>query len=250
MSTARPTDNDADRERDRWTRSRIRTAFVAVVEAFDDATNLAVIRHKRRAVLTPAGRVVDPPKRITEVPVAWPRFGGMEIRGELVAGDVVLIVVSDRELAPQLAQAGQLIDGAELRMHDDNDAIALPIGFSLGDKPMPAAGGVVRIGREDGLATLLLSRDPQGQAPAVRLVTDGAEVLLDGGQIKVQASAVRLGQDLPAIAKAVARDGDSVTRSAAFEVWQQAVSAAAFVAPLPPGPLGDVVATSTDVEAT
>jgi protein gp138 len=136
------------------------------------------------------------PPALPAVPVLWPSWGPIRLRGQLAAGDEVVLLVADRAIDRMLTQgvAGELDSD---RVHHIHDAIALPYAWS--DAALLARAG--------NLTTLQLGR-PDG--------TQGLELSIDGTSIRLDAAAlVRLGTLAGATHPAVLGD-DLVTALAAF----------------------------------
>ena len=127
-----------------------------------------------------AGRVFEAPP-LRDLPVAWPRGGGWIQRGELQQGDLCLLIVSDRELGPQLlGPNGQPVDGLSRRMHELSDGIVVPLGLSVPGAVIAPSGGRPLIGREDGSVGIRFSLDDlEVEAPAIKL---GAGAQLDAAR--------------------------------------------------------------------
>jgi hypothetical protein len=146
----RPSQRDAEQAEQDFIAHAVRTTIPVIVESYDDVRNVATVRLRRNPI-DDQGRVfVAPPLR--DLPVAWPRGGGwIGFRGELAPGDLCLLLVSDRELAPQLlGPNGQPVSGTSRRMHELSDGIVVPLGLSVPGATIAPAAGRPLIGREDG----------------------------------------------------------------------------------------------------
>jgi hypothetical protein len=104
---------------------------------------------------------------VTNVPVVWPGAGGFRLTFPIAAGDIVLLVFSDRSLDVWLAKGGE-VDPADPRRHALSDAVAIP-----GIRPF--------------------------SAPWTGAASDGATLGKDGGtQVKVTNGVIELdGADEP-----------------------------------------------------
>lgn len=110
---------------------------------------------------------VQTPVVVSKIPVAWPRWGGYVFRIPPSEGDLVTLLVSDRDLDEWLSGQGQPVEPQDPRAHDLDDAVALP-GITTWGNPAPGAGdGDLFLGRED-------------QSTGVR-ITPGGELRLDAG---------------------------------------------------------------------
>lgn len=189
MAGPRPQQRDAEDTEHVYLRSLIRTTIPVIVVAYDDVQNLATVRLRRNPI-DERGRAYEAPL-LRDLPVAWPRGGGVIWRGSLLPGDLCLLLVSDRELAPQLlGPYGQPISGQTRRQHEVGDGIVVPLGLStVGDTIAPGAGSLV-VGREDGTATIKLG-----------LTAPTAEI--EAAQIKLGATATQSVAQAEALVAAV-----------------------------------------------
>lgn len=155
-----------------------------------------------RARVQPAQRGGDAagaktlPPVLPAVPVLWPSWGPIRLRGQLRAGDEVVLLISDRAIDRMLTQGvtGELESD---RLHHFHDAVALPYAWS--DAALVARAGsftTLELGRPDGTQGLTLS-------------IDGTTIALDA------AASVRLGSLVGATHPAVLGD-DLVAALAAF----------------------------------
>jgi len=100
-------------------------------------------------------RVTKPMPVIAKVPVAFHRFGGFTLRMPISVGDIVGLLVSDRELENWLgiaagASRAQTVEPRSGRMHAIDDAVAYP-GITPFSQPISDVGdGDLVLGREDG----------------------------------------------------------------------------------------------------
>lgn len=172
---ARPTQRSADDAHDLALRALVRTTVPAIVESYDDARNVATVRLRRNPV-DERGRPFEAPP-LRDLPVAWPSGGGWLLgRGSLLTNDLVLLLVSDRELGPQiLGPTGVPVSGESRRMHDLSDAIVLPLGLTIPTSPIPpgppplGAGSAI-VGRGDGTVGLYMTpADAEVEAPTIRV---------------------------------------------------------------------------------
>lgn len=114
---------------------------------------------------------------VHNVPVQFMRWGGFVIRcpiqpqDETHAGDVVALLVADRDLDAWLAGDGSPAAPDTARLHDLSDAFAIPGFYPLSMTLPGLADGNLVIGREDGSAELSISA-------AGLVVVEGAEVKL------------------------------------------------------------------------
>ena len=105
--------------------------------------------------------------------------------------------------------------------------------MSNGRRPGPlGAGETARVGRKDGSSTV---------------------IIMDSGQLRVQSDDVRLGSST-GLPLAVARHTDDVVAAATLFAWGAAIAASPAAVPNPwvqgVTPVGDIKASSTEVEST
>jgi len=168
------------------------------------------------------GVAVDLPQ-IPNVPIIWPRGGGAVITFPIAVGDFVLLKFSDRSIA-RFRDDGSEGDPQSFRAHDLSDAMALPTGL------WPDASAI-----SADSSHLVITKPSSGK------------VLLGAGTGT----------------EAVVRNGDPVNMTAGgaagWAVWAALVNAAVLTmstslgAPITlalPSASPEVVATSTDVEAS
>lgn len=96
--------------------------------------------------------VVDGYPILRQVPVSFPRWGGYVIRFPIQVDDVVILLISDREIERWLAgtEPTTLVEPRGYRVGALDDAIAFP-GISPWAKPIDGlADGELVVGREDG----------------------------------------------------------------------------------------------------
>jgi hypothetical protein len=176
----RPEQRDAERAEHRYIWAKIRTNVPVIVVSYDDAKNTATVR-LRRNPRDSRGHVFEAPL-LRDMPVAWPRGGGIIQRGELEPGDLCILLVSDRELGPQLlGPNGQPVDGESYeRMHELSDGFVVPIGLSVPGATIAPAAGRTLYGREDGTVGIRMSKtDLEVDAPAIKI---GKNAILDAAR--------------------------------------------------------------------
>lgn len=104
---------------------------------------------------TATGEVISAPP-ISDVPVLFPRGGGFAFTLPLAAGDVGLLLCSDRSLDRWLEQGG-VVDPQSRRHHSLTDALFLPGLHHWGDPIDTADAGSLVIAKEDGSIRLILT---------------------------------------------------------------------------------------------
>lgn len=232
MSKTQPTQIEALDALARDVRQRTRTATPGIVVAYDPVRNVAQIQPAIGGTDVGSGLPITLPI-LPDVPVMWPRGAGVTIRGELLPGDSVLLLVSDRAIDDWIALGGT-VPGRAARMHSLADAVALPM-LSPSTSPLPASAGRLYIGRDDGTATITITL-PAGGAPVVT----------------IDAPLINLGA---AAALGNARVTDPVAAATTMAAWiasaQTVLAGAAALltlpAPTPPTDFGVIQSGSTKV---
>lgn len=169
MAAPRTQQSTAEDTEHAYVWAAVRTIVPVFVKIYDDVRNVATVSLIRQP-LDERGRPIIAPTLI-DLPVAWPRGGGWIYRGFLQPGDLCLLLVSDRELAPQLlGPTGIPLPGSTRRMHDLSDGIVIPLGLSTATNPITPSAGVPLIGREDGsVAIKFTPADMTLEAPLIKL---------------------------------------------------------------------------------
>lgn len=106
---------------------RVAVAIPGVVESYANgtATVRPGVRRLTVDLLDPEGQVTEDLPAIPDVPVCWPRGRNFQIVGTLSAGDPVLLVCCDRDVASWRA-SGAVSDPLDARHHDWSHAVAIP----------------------------------------------------------------------------------------------------------------------------
>lgn len=195
-----------------------RTCTPVEVQSYDATSQRATVVPllKRK---TAAGEVIES-KPVANVPVLHLRAGGFCITLPVAAGDVGLLLCSDRSLDLWKEQGGK-VDPQSGRHHSMDDGVFLPGLHHWGDPVQQSSSSSLIIGAEDGLPLLRMT-------PA--------------GEVKITATAVRLGDPdaTAALALATLVDARLTTLQAAHD---------AHVHPVPGVTVG-AGATTSSVTAT
>lgn len=103
--------------------AELQTATPAIVRSYDYKTQKASVQPaiNRRYK---DGQIAEFPI-IVNVPVIFPRSGGASLTFPVNVGDTVLLVFASRSI-DDWAQRGGVVNQSDTRMHDLNDAIAIP----------------------------------------------------------------------------------------------------------------------------
>ena len=184
-------------------RLAMRTATPARVVSYDAGTDMIVAMPLMRARLR-NGDEIDVPT-VDRVPVVWPSGGGWTIASQLVPGDEVLLVISDRDISGWI-DTGQTTTPATGRSHNLTDAMAIVGLTSAPRQPQ----------RKPALGELIIARG-DGTPPEISLKSVDRS-------ITVTANSVLLGNDSAMLG--VARQNDIVTASATGNTLLTAISAA------------------------
>ncbi len=151
LDTPRPGLNDVIRAAVESAVADIHVAIPARVERVDLAKGLVDATPLVKEVGEDAegARLAKPFPVITNVPIVFPGAGGMRITFPVAAGDVVLLIFSERSLDKWLSQGGE-VDPIDPRRHHLSDAIAIP-GLRPFSAPWQGAdAGVMTIGAQGG----------------------------------------------------------------------------------------------------
>lgn len=175
-------------------RLAMRTATPARVVSYDAGTDMIVAMPLMRARLR-NGDEIDVPT-VDRVPVVWPSGGGWTIASQLVPGDEVLLVISDRDISGWI-DTGQTTTPATGRSHNLTDAMAIVGLTSAPRQPQ----------RKPALGELIIARG-DGSTPEISLQSVDRS-------ITVTANSVLLGNDTAI--RGVARQNDVVTAAIAGE---------------------------------
>jgi len=217
--------------------ARSQRCFPAIVVSYDEETMRAEVQPALRIRGAKTGSQTTP--TVVTIPVAWPSWGDFVIQGVLEPGDEVLVECVDRNWLAWL-QAGGVVDYNAIGGRQAGYAVARPLALSNGKAPGKLGQGeAVKIGKRDGSATVVIMAD---------------------GQVRVQASDVRLGSSVGA-PLAVGRDTDPVTMLAVITTFFTQVAAVlnapgpvigapATITPIVTTTIGTIAATSTEVTST
>ena len=113
----------------------VNTCLPGVVKKYDSATQTCTVQPSMKR--TSVDGLVIPRTEIEDVPVVFPRSKAGGIHFPIEEGDSVLLVFSQRSLDDWVDKGG-VVEVIDSRVHDANDAIAIPGLFSLADKIDPA----------------------------------------------------------------------------------------------------------------
>jgi Phage protein Gp138 N-terminal domain len=203
--------------------SKIRTLEPGKVVKYDAVRLAAKVQPLRRGK-GPTGAAFEQAV-LPAVPILWPCFGGIVIRGKLHPGDDIMLAVVDRELDPYL-QTGALHDPVSDRKHALADAVGL-LGLRPRSKPLKgeaADPAHLYIGREDGTAYLEIGIDQPG---IVTIEAAAGMLRLGSGATEPAVLGLALRNALTAFTTAVsgATGGDMIANSAAIETIGGAATA-------------------------
>lgn len=110
--------------------ARIRTITPAQVVSYNPAAQTADVQPLLRGRwLNEETETVETylPAPLVNRPVLWTSFGGFELAGELVPGEDVLLLISDRSIVEWVRDGGADVTPKDLRRFDLGDAMVLPV---------------------------------------------------------------------------------------------------------------------------
>ena len=138
-----------------WVREIVHTSVPGIVRAYDSVTKRAQVQPALRAVYTdgrePAAR---PP--IVDVPVRQLGTGGWLQHQAIVAGDVVLLLFSQRGIESFKENWGELSDPTSGILFEERDAMAVPWGS---EDVVPIADTGIVMQSADGETYVSLQED-------------------------------------------------------------------------------------------
>lgn len=139
----------------------LRSVLIGKVEAWYPAQQTAdILPLVREVVRSDEGTKTLTPDVITRVPVATLAMSGFTIQIAPSVGDIMLVLVSDREIETWLQGSGGMTTPDSDRAHDINDAIAIPFTPARWAAPVSdIASGELVIGRGDGAGELRVKAD-------------------------------------------------------------------------------------------
>lgn len=212
-----------DAHRDAWA-EELHTAVPGRVESYTAGEQVADVQPmiRRRIERRDGSAVYETMPIIRAVPIVWPRAGDWFVHMPLAAGDFVLLVMCERDIA-RWRQTGELSPPLDVRHHHLSHAVAIPGVYprtrELGDVPTDA----LVIGK-DGGSTIRIK--------------DGGEILVGTGAAQFAALANLVKARLDTIQAAF----DAHIHSGGTISGNTGVPAAVI------GPLADVAASKVKVE--
>lgn len=179
--------------------AEIHTCLPGIVQKYSGGKADVLPAFRRAYRDEDGGEVVVSYPVVTNVPVMTPRGGGAYVSIPLKKGDPVVLICSQRSMDRYLETDGSApVDPADARMHHITDAWCYPGGGTFRNAA-PAHADDLVIGLEDGACEIHV-------AP--------------GGEVKIKASAVRLGDLAASEALAIAATTDA--RLSALESFASA----------------------------
>jgi len=115
----------------------LNTCMPGTVEEYDSETQKATIRFAFKRLRADTKELVSR-ALVDDVPIVFPRIGGRGIVFPIAKGDPVMIIFSQRSLDTWLGSGGE-IDLKDTRLHNINDAIAVPGLDHVPIDPKPVA---------------------------------------------------------------------------------------------------------------
>jgi hypothetical protein len=147
-----------ERFRDAW-QDELHTAIPGRVESYDATSQTATVKPLiRRALPKSDGSFAyEPLPAIHAVPITFPGAGGWFLRFPLTAGDTVLLVVCERDLA-RWRVTGEESVPVDVRAHHLSHAVAIP-GLRSRQNQLPTpTGDALELGHTSG-ATIRVNND-------------------------------------------------------------------------------------------
>lgn len=161
-------------------RRQIMTSIPGEVVSYDPKTQKATIRPRYEQKF--GDKVLKAPD-LMEVPVNFPRGGGMIIHKPMKAGDEVMLNFAQRSL-DKSGDDASAANGHPGRMHNMSDAVATPGAYSKPKEASNLPSDRMHIGTEDGKSGLQMK--PDGTADLVKdgdsiwtVITDFLKVIKD-----------------------------------------------------------------------
>jgi hypothetical protein len=212
----------------------LHTAIPGRVESYDIEAQTADVRPMIRAAIPRRGGGVlsEELPTIRAVPVVHPRWGDFSIHAPLAAGDSVLLIMCERDIA-RWRQTGQISDPLDRRAHHLAHAVAIPGLYprtgNLGADARPADAMV--IGRVAGEVTTRIVIGTDGvvtiDASQIRLGSpDAADGVALASKVNEQVDAITAALDALANGAPVANDGGLALQTAFKVAWPGAPVAA------------------------
>lgn len=155
--------------------AEMRVAMPAKVTSYDFRAQKAVVQpliNRRYA----DGRI-EPYPVINNVPVIFPRCGGASFTFPVKVGDTVLLVFSDRSIESWSESGGQ-VNPDDNRMHNINDAIAIPGLIPFSTKSMAKNNDDVLLTYAG--AEIEIKKDGKINMKSPRVKIDAPEVYMTG----------------------------------------------------------------------
>lgn len=161
--------------------AELQTAMPAQIISYDFKTQKAAVQptiNRRYA----DGRV-EPYPVINNVPVIFPRSGGASMTFPVTRGDTVLLVFSSRSIDTWTSRGGK-VDQDDRRMHDINDAIAIPglIPFSAGSKAKNNSDVLLTYAGSE----VTLKQDGKAEIKSAHVTIDSPETYMTGDLVVKQ----------------------------------------------------------------
>lgn len=179
--------------------TRLWTALPGFVESFDPANNTVEVQPTIQGVITSSDgttKAVDLPL-LPDVPVYFPRGGGVTLTFPIKQGDECLVVFSSRCIDGWWQSGGSQL-APEFRMHDLSDGFAFIGPMSQPNVIPNIAADVAQLRTDDGRAYLQLNptnHDVDLVTPAnVTAKVDGNVSATVGGNVDAQISGTMTGK--------------------------------------------------------
>ena len=114
----------------------LNTCMPGLVEKYNSETQKAIVKLSFKR-MTSTGDFITRAS-VEDVPIVFPRIGGKGVVFPIAKGDPVMVIFSQRSLDTWLSEGGE-IDLSDTRLHNINDAIAVPGLDHVPIDPKPVA---------------------------------------------------------------------------------------------------------------
>lgn len=159
-----------------WVRLNVHTCGLGLVREYDPASKRARVQPALRTIFNDGSPPADKPP-ILDIPLRQPGTGGYLMHQEIAAGDVALLLFSQRGIEAFKAQWGEISDPGKGCYFAMRDALAIPWGRE-DIEPVRSTGWIVQ--GADGAAYLSLDGD------TIRIITGESMVIARPASIRLE----------------------------------------------------------------
>ena len=137
-----------------WSKERLHTLMPGIIETYDAETRRARILPALRLLMTD-GEVM-PRALAINVPILFPAGGGYTMSFNLVAGDGVILMFSERGIT-EFKKTFELSNPDKTRLFDESDAVAMAGFGPLSITPASSTGATLQT--NDGTKSVIVESD-------------------------------------------------------------------------------------------